>query len=515
MNNLPRAAIFIAACAVLAACSASNPPLTGRPKPPPPVSYIPPKPDPEVFPKEFTFHTKEFSANQARYDENHISMLFTVNKDGGSVNELAERDFRLTENGVPITNFKLASQTQREDQIAEIAFAVDITGSMGPFINSAKRVLTDFIYSSRKKGYHVRMCLSTFGDRVVSPCRQFYDNGNGSDVRQFIDELTRISIHRGQAEYPGELDWEENPMRALVETASAPWANGSKRFVILVTDADFYSPEKPSKHFDAHQRRADTAAPTLPQTRQAIRDAQMEIFAVTPPAPGYNTALGNIPGITQTDDGSFDGEWFEFEKVIRRQITLDSILERILHRINTTYQVNYVVEKNPGLNPTLPLTKRQLQITTPSGQVSAQPPTSSVPAGREAYKQEWTVAEAPIKVESVFRDGKIVDPSEYEVAGGKVRFKRTPAPGAQHRIVYSFEEMQRNLGLEPMLLPGDANSNNTKVYLNGKETRPGDVTFSRTIEGKVSLNLNPATVLGPQDSYDIVRNRGLKIRVVK
>ncbi|NJM09822.1 MAG: hypothetical protein HC883_02700, partial [Bdellovibrionaceae bacterium] len=355
MKSFGKLLVLSGLAIVLTNCTVKAPDLTAAPRPAPPK--VVEKPDPRTFERNFYFSKSEATVQQGKYDNNEISLLFQVlDKDGKSVGNLKDGDFRVQENGFNVDKFKTSADIRKSSQVVDIVFVVDITGSMGPFIESAKIRLKEFINGTRGK-YNVRLCLSTFGDFVVKKCDRFFDNKSTAQVREFVNELSRLSIKRGQGEDPRYLDWEENSMRALTEATNSPWANESQRFVILVSDADFYSPDKPSKYLEAHQARPDTAAPSMKEVNQAIQRSQVKVFSVTPPATGYNSALNGEPDIT----ASSQGEWFEFARVISKEISLDSIFERILIRINTTYRLTYIVDQNQGLDPSLPIEKRKIE----------------------------------------------------------------------------------------------------------------------------------------------------------
>ncbi len=509
MNNLTRSLLVIAGSLVLVNCAAKAPDLTGSPRPAPaPPAIAPKKPDARNFERNFFFSRSESTVKQDKHDNNEVSVLFRVqSNDGKSVNQLKNFDFKVLENNVPVEKFAVKASEKKSYQVVDIVFVVDITGSMGPFIEYAKVRLDEFIRKTYPE-YHVRMCLSTFGDYVVTKCDRFYDNSSPSQVREFRNALANLSIKRGQGEYAGELDWEENPMRALTEATKAPFAADSQRFVILVSDADFYSPEKPSKFFDKHQARPETVAPGIAEVNQALQTSNVKVFGVTPPAEGYNSPIAGQNEITK------EGEWFEFKKVIAKQITLDVIFGKILERINTTYKITYVVEQNQGLSPSLSVDKRDVKVSTPLGVVTRESVTSSLPTGRPEYKQKWKVSEQPIRADSVraWVDGKPLDKNQFQAQGGEITLTQVPKAGASLKFDYFYENIEKNFRMETLSFDGNLTSANTKVWLNEKPARAQDIVFSPDIEGDTSVKLGPE-VLGAGDPYDIRKNESLKIRI--
>jgi len=499
----------------LAACAPSNPNLVVRnPAPPLAKPAALPKPLEQPSVHLFSFARSEAPFDQAKYDENVVSVHFQVKKDGQSVNDLKARDLRVQENGAPITSFKLDADKERLDQVVDIVFAVDITGTMTAFIETAKRRLAAFVESSHKKGYHTRMCISTFGDYTVKNCQRFFDVDpkkpfkDDPQIKELLNELAHMEAYKGQGKDPGWPDLDENPMRALIDASSAPWAQGSQRFLILVTDWGFlYSPD--------NQGTIGEKAPHMSEVTQAIKSSGMTVFAVTPNQQGYNSPFQNEPSIVQASGGEF----FEFKSVMAGKISLDHILSRILIRINTTYSLSYVVDRVPGLDPTLPVEKRQVTIATAKangGTSEVKSITSSIPTGRPQYQQAWKIADSAVAKDSlkVFVDGKAVAASEYSLNQGEVTFKSVPRAGAKLRFVFYYEALEKNFRMEPMTFAGDVNAENSKVYLNDKEARPADFSFTKDLEGNMSLKLAD-TVMASDDPYDLRKNKSLKVKVVR
>ena len=510
---------------LLSACTVTNPPLTGETKAPPPA--VAPKLGPKTFEKTFGFSKSEATQEQNKFDENTVSVFFQANKDGNSVNDLKVQDLVVTENNVAVSPFTLSADVERSNQVADIVFLVDVTGTMVELIETAKVRLKEFINSSRKAGYHTRMCFSTFGDYTVKKCTRFFDNNpkdpsTEAQVRELLSELTKIHAYRGEGQDPGYPDLDENPMQALVDAAKAPWGADSQRFVILVTDWGFlYSPENIGEQ--AKKGKLPNP-PTIPQVHQAIKDSQMKIFAVTRTQhthrgqnlvwDGYNTPFQGQPGIVQVSGG----EHFDFDKVLAKQITLDQIFERILKRINTTYKLTYVVDKVPGLDPTLPVAQRNVDIrlTDPAKGTTKKASTlSSMPTGRPNYQQTFKISDQNIQqgTMQVFMSDKEVAASEYTVTKGEVRFKAVPPAGSKLRFVFLYEAIDQNLRLEAISLRGALTAQNTKVYLNDIEMPVSDDMFARDIDGNSSVTL-PGSVKASNDPYGIRKNQGLKVKVV-
>ena len=484
------------------------------------TNYTPPKQ--EIFEKQFKLETSEWTVTQERYDDNIVSAHFRVQKDEKSVNNLSDSDILVTENSINVSPFNMTSESQKVQEVVDIMFLVDITGTMVELIESAKARLAEFVQDSRKRGYHTRMCISTFGDYTVKKCSRFFDNNPNDEsteaqVRELVSELAQLKAYRGNGKDPGWPDLDENPMGALIDASKAPWSTNSQRFVILVTDWGFlYSPN--------NQGTIGTKAPTMSQVNEAIRSSQMTVFAVTRTEhtykgealswDGYNTPFQGEPGIVQ----SSGGEYFPFDKVLKGEITITSILERILDRVDTTYKISYVVDQVQGLDPTLAIDSRKVsvQLKNPEqGQVQIVSKLSSIPKGRPEYKNSWQSPEDPWKPNTlrVFVDNRELQPSEYSATKHEVTFSKIPDPGANIRFVFQYENGQKNLRLEPIIFARPVEDAAVTVYFNDVEAQKSDYVFSNTLEGHTTLTLNES-VMDESDPYRIQSQNGLKVKVL-
>lgn len=157
---MKKISIVAFAASVLASCGVKNPNLVGVTKPveqPSPV--VSTSTSKSLF---FPFVSSDNAFTQDQALTNETSVYVQVARQGTSIKNLNKQDFVLTENGKPVKNFSFSIQDTKAEQVVDIAFVVDVTGSMTPFIESAKVRLTEFIKSTRKKGYHTRMCFSHF-----------------------------------------------------------------------------------------------------------------------------------------------------------------------------------------------------------------------------------------------------------------------------------------------------------------------------------------------------------------
>ena len=454
----------------------------------------------------FKLSESEQTITQESLEENQTAISFQVRKpDGSLLQTLNANDLLLIEGLIPVDKFKLTKNSMETKETVDIAFVVDVTGSMSATIESAKIRLINFVRRSREAGYHTRMCLVTFGDYTIRRCDKFYDN-NPSDpstnvqVDELISEITKLKALKGSSD-PGGKDLNENPMRALIDTAGAAWATNNKRFAILITDDGFlYSP--------GNTGAVGSLAPQYAEVKTALANSKVKVFAATPSLAGYNKNFGSESGIVALSQG----EWFNFADLISGAITLDTILNRILTNVNTTFTITYVADKIPGLDPSLALALRefQLQLLNPLlGTIQSLQFQSNLPDGRSDYKSEFGLSNKKIKKDSlkVIVNGLTVVKGFKLTADGKIKFDQAPLAGSVIKVAYVYEKIKDAITLKPILL-GQIDPKSVVVLLNGITARSKDYTVEKTIEGRYVVNLQDSA-LDDTDPYKIFANNGL------
>lgn len=466
-----------------------------------------------LFSNFFKMDVSHVEFQQPTLESNETQLVFqALQSNGNHVTDLKVSEVEILENGRAVPGIQLKSNSQKIEQTVDIVFAVDITGSMEPTIESAKMRLINFVNKSRASGHHTRMCLITFGDYTVRKCDRFYDN-NPKDpktevqVRELISEISKLRAISGFND-PGGSDLNENPMRALIDAADAPWGNMSQRFAILITDDGFlYSP--------GNRGSVGNLAPRYMEVLDALNRSQIKVFAATPSRAGYNLPFQGNPGIVQASLG----EWFNFEGLINGTITLDTILNRIIDRVQTNYLVQYRLEESMGFDPTLPLASRKIEVRLKGGRTAniiVQSVQSNLPNGREGYKKRFKLgASKKIHRESVkvYVDGK--RQSEFELSDeGELELPRAPGAKSKIEAVFSYSDLKDSVNLEVIILrnPEIESAADLSVLLNGKLANPQDYEVVSTLEGYLSLQLNES-VLSSKDPYGIRDNGGLGVKV--
>jgi hypothetical protein len=458
--------------------------------------------------------TQDFEQIDA--EENRIHIDFQVkNSSGQFVNGLQAFDFTLRQNNQEIRDVSFEQNVDEIVQTVDIAFLIDVTGSMQPTIDSVKQHVIDFIRTSRERGYRTRMCLSTFGDYTVSHCSRFYDNNprDPSTQQQVTELISEVSKLRAlKYPDPGGFDLNENPMRALIDASRAPWGETSLRFAIVITDDGFlYSP--------GNQGAVGNLAPRYTEVLSAIRASQMKVFAVTPTLPGYNQPFqvswnSRQPGVVQASGG----EHFEFRDVVNNRITFTSILNRILRQVRSTYRLSFIADEENGLQPQLPLAERRLevQLTKQNGwTVEIVKTGSTQPQGRPEFLKNFKLTDKPIRENSlkVFVNNVPLT-SGFKLERSTLIFNLAPVRRAKIRVQYEYQKLEDALSFSPIFLDPLFNPNYLRVYLNDIEASTEHLLFGTLPDGKWSLQFTDK-VITENDPFQIRLRQGLQVSIVE
>lgn len=470
-------------------------------------------PPPETLVSEeteslFKLQTTQQTFIQESLDKNTSTLSFQVkNADGTFITDLGPSDLLLTENSTEFKNYHLTKNSFQYAQTVDIVFTVDVTGSMTDTIENAKLRLISFIENSRKAGYHTRMCVVTFGDYTIKKCDRFYDNDPNdpntlNDVAELISEITKLKALSGNQD-PGGSDFDENPLRALIDAASAPWQSLNQRFTILVTDAGFlYSP--------GNSGAVGKLAPTYIELKNALAQSQMKVFAATPSLAGYNKKFGKDLGVVELSGG----EWFNYKDLVKGTITLDSILNRILFDLNTTYVAEYIVEEQLGLEPTLPLEKRKPEVkikNIPSATVISVHLKTNLPNGRKNYESEFKLSDQRINAGSMKVKVNDLDVFNYKLLpNGKIKFTTAPSANSVIKVEYQLDELSEAIVIKPLQVPKSVLKENIEVGLNGHKARHEHFSMVDTDANYKTIQLHDS-VYSSDDPYRIRETGELKV----
>lgn len=460
---------------------------------------------------EFKIEPSTQVIDQIELDRNYSYLAFQVRQsDGTYLPELKTSDFTVSENNVPLSQFNFFKNTYEYTQAVDIVFTVDVTGSMTSTIESAKAHLINFVYKSRQVGYHTRMCVVTFGDYTIKKCDRFYDNDpkdptTWKQVEELISEISKLKALSGVND-PGGNDYNENSMRALIDAAASPWQPNNQRFAILVTDDGFlYSPGNSGAVGDL--------APKYSEVLKALQDSKMKIFAATPSLAGYNKKFGKELGVVEASGG----EWFKFSDLVSGKITLDSILNRILVHVDTTFIIEYTVEDQPGLNPALPIEQRTNQIRLKDaklGEVVNLTLKSNLPNGRQEYPKTFKLSDKDLNDESLQVEINQKPTKDFELKDKKTLvFKQAPPPKAKIKVSYEIDDPKESIRLEPIRLALNTPLDQVEVILNDFKADKSYYAIE-DVEGRYYVLNLLDSIFAPDAPFRVKKMKKLSVKIL-
>ncbi|MFN7453191.1 MAG: vWA domain-containing protein [Pseudobdellovibrionaceae bacterium] len=453
---------------------------------------------------EFQMKPVEEFFEQDLLTENKTSLILQVlDSRGFSVPGLKAQDFKLTENSVDVSKFQVSSSSVNLGQRADIVFVFDHTSSMEGSINDAKNKVKEFVEKLRAKNIQALLCLVTFKDKTTKKCDRIVEDNprtpTNENLDAFLDELTRLEASGG-----GDMD--ENQLRALIDAASVtPWRANSQRISILVTDAGFHY--TPGNEGDAKKD-----APRYEEAVVAIRKAQMSVFAVAPDEPGYNSNFQSFPALTQIMGGGY----FKYRDLLRGRITMESIFSSIVDQISTQYQIEYISEENPGLDPELPLKDRQIFVTAGNAAFTVKKISqlSNFPDGRIEGKKKFRLSKEPRrKLGRIFvKVNGVPLTTGFRVERDELVFQKAPPSKSRIELLYDPEDLRDSFQLSSLVLPADLELNTLRVAFNDVTVGFAELRLSRDSEGR--LILDPGSIVfSLEDPYRLFERKGLKIQV--
>ena len=459
--------------------------------------------------KNFKMLQSEQVFTQEFLEKNKTVISFQIKDNQGNfVQSIAESSLTIKENQAAVTQFSLNKNSLEIRSVVDIAFAVDVTGSMTSTIESAKVRLINFIKKSRESGYHTRICLITFGDYTLQKCDKFYDNDPADattlvQVAELISEITKLKALKGKQD-PGGADLNENPMRAVIDAAQASWNPQHQKFLILLTDDGFlYSPN--------NQGAVGSLAPKYSEIKESLKQSQIKVFAVTPSLPGYNRQFGSEESIVSLSQG----EWFNYSDLISGKITLDTILNRIIIQINTTFFAEYVADEVDEIEAAKPISDRNIKIQLIDanlGQLQSIQYKSNLPLGRQQYKNEFKITSKKILKDTlkVYLQGEELKSGYQVLDSGAIKFDKAPRADSKIKVVYQYALVKDAIILQPIILNKKINVSESQITLNGYVAKLEDYKLIQTLENQYSL-VFADSVLSERDPYKIIEHQGLNV----
>lgn len=435
---------------------------------------------------------------QDEYDKNRTTVPFRAYNLGGyDYINLVKSDVRVFENGVDVKNFTLKGQNAGENKVVDMVFSMDITGSMDEEINAVKAAIRNFVGQMAIRNVTARLCVVTFKDEIFDRCKKFVEDDPATTKNEnldwFEDYLTRLDPDGGGKPL-------ENSLGGLLEAASGtPWGSNNQRVIVLITDINFWF--KPNHKNEPEAR----TAPYYDDVIAGLKGSQALVFPITPNIHAYAKDFYSKPSVTKINGG----QWFDMKKLEKGQISMDDIFKDIGNFIMTDYEVEYLSENNPGLDPHLPLANRQISLVPLNKAISkfdVGTPQSNWLGGQPLPKKEFVLQPgAKSGSERVSLNGQLVT-SGYLVSNDKLIFQNAPAPGTEIRIQYERMKLRDHVLTRSLFLSGKGRLTNLKVYLNTSWVPADQYQITMTTQGGYVLDLTDKAFL-ESDPYGI-RSRG-------
>ena len=395
-------------------------------------------------------------------------------------------DVKIYENGLPVSKYYVDANSLDKSKFGnvDIALVVDTTGSMGATIESIKIRLKSFVENVYAKGSNARICISTFGDATLSKCSKFYsinsaDPASEAEMATLLSQLSSLKANGGG-------DTPENPLRSLLDSLSADWVATNQQFIILVTDAPFhYAP--------AYKGDAGDLAPVYADVLSAFAARKINIFAATPSLAGYNMSFdATSAGIVSATGG----EWFLYSDVVSGKVTFDTILDRIVKRVNSFYTLRYISEEN-SLDPKLSVASRKIRVEISGDSTSVVSDlqlVSNLPNGRADYKKEFSLTskdfdktKAVVKVNGV---SYAYNTAFKFTADNKLLFNAAPAPGAKIDVTLTLTNLTQSVEFTSIVFANSLKDGSVYLALNGQAIDSKYYKLEKSLEGRYTMLLD-------------------------
>ena len=450
-------------------------------------------------------NTEKVSLTQDNLGLNESSLKFRVD----SAKEIdLTRDVKIYENGIPVSKYYVDANSLDKSKFGnvDIALVVDTTGSMGATIESIKIRLKSFVENVYAKGSNARICISTFGDSTLSKCSKFYSI-NSADPASEAEKAILLS-QLSSLKASGGADTPENPMRALLDSLTADWIATNQQFIILVTDAPFhYAP--------SYKGDAGDLAPVYADVLSAFAARKINIFAATPSLAGYNLNFdGTSAGIVRATGG----EWFLYSDVVSGKVTFDTILDRIVKRVNSFYTLRYISEEN-SLDPKLPVASRNIRVEISSDSTSAVNDlqlVSNLPNGRADYKKEFSLTnkdfdktKAVVKVNGV---SYAYNTAFKFTADNKLIFNAAPSPSAKIDVTLTLTNLKQSIEFSSIVFANSLKDGSVYLTLNGQAVDSKYYKLEKSLEGRYTIILDDS-LFSESDPLKIRSYGGLSVDI--
>lgn len=216
-------------------------------------------------------------------------MIEAYNRLGEPLDTLTSENLFVFEKGRRRDILQVEKIPVAENVPVDFVFAVDITGSMQPIINSIKSNISVFTQTLVKRGIDYRLGLILFTDDIE---KVYNPTPNVSDFLKWINPVKAR----------GGGDEKENALEALEAAAKMiEWRNEANRVCVVITDAPY------------HQNGEDGHGVTDQTTESIIHMMQkndIRVFTIVPPK------LTNYKMISSKTRGTFYDIDYPFSTIL-------------------------------------------------------------------------------------------------------------------------------------------------------------------------------------------------------
>ncbi len=286
---------------------------------------------PDLRPRATGEIVKVTQTDMANYPE--VSLYVSVTDSSGQpVAGLTQSDFKVTEDGVPVTltGFAGIGNTRAVD----IVFVFDTTTSMGEEVDGMQRTSLAFAEKLQRSGNEYRLGLVDFGDVINRD--ELPDNQLTAEAQQFKGWINAIRLAGGGYEIP------EFSLGALQRSAQMAFRDNAMKIVILITDAPpHHYGDAPDAEVSFNDQRL-----TLDSTLEALQAANITAYIIAPAHSDYSQIARET-----------NGQWFD----IHSGADFTGIIDQIGGLIATHYRLTY---RSP--RPTYDGTRRGILVETGS-----------------------------------------------------------------------------------------------------------------------------------------------------
>lgn len=184
-----------------------------------------------------------------------------VKANGTALDTLNPKEFSVVENGVTKKVISIEKISFKENIPIDFVFVLDVTATMGTYINAIRNNIEKFVGNVSAKGIDYRVGLVLFSD-VVEKVYNPTDN-----VKDFGKWLTGVWATGGG-------DDKENALEALSDMSKMKFRPAANKVAIIITDAPY------------HQKGERGQGRTLQTTEsiiQTLKDNSIRLFTIVPP----------------------------------------------------------------------------------------------------------------------------------------------------------------------------------------------------------------------------------------